>query len=189
LICLTFGSDKLSWIVFATGTIISGYVSNGTPRTEQLLIDSKLIAMVFRITQVVDFRVSLITTTLVPLCLHLDQALLHFFQDFRKSHVGFDSANLGVKTEVENDPQIYGKISENLGQRVTQNDVLSMIIQKVVTVLETWAQNTEIADLALKLLGELSAGYTSSKLIANLDTAKALLKNHGVRYPFCLNRC
>jgi hypothetical protein len=88
--------------------------------------------MVFTIARVVDFRISLVNQSSVPLCQYLDESILHFFQEFRRAHVGFDSYARGVRVlESYEEPEIYKKIGESLGQPVTQNDVLSTMLQKM----------------------------------------------------------
>lgn len=129
---MVFSTDQLAWLVYAIGTITSGQTSSGgTRRDEQLELDAKLIAIVFQFLSMSNTRVSLFSPSGVPLNAHVDKAFIHFFQCFRRVHIGFEGYSRTGGWDQSSDPEIFFKISDQLGRQTTQNDVLSEILRKV----------------------------------------------------------
>ncbi|KAM0061363.1 putative exportin [Helianthus debilis subsp. tardiflorus] len=111
----------------------------------------------------------------------LDQAILTFFQNFRKSYVG-DQAMHSSK--------LYGRLSELLGLQ-DHLQALNVIVGKIATNLKCYTESEEVIDHTLSLFLELASGYMTGKLLMKLDTVKFIVANHTrEHFPFLHeNRC
>ncbi|RUP42678.1 Xpo7 protein [Jimgerdemannia flammicorona] len=108
-------------------------------------------------------------------CEKLESAFLFFFQQFRKSYVGDSSQKSSA---------VYSKLSEAFGLN-DQNMVLSLIVQKIVTNLTIWSQDSSIISKSLRLFNDLANGYSSVKQLRKLDTTQYIMQNHGSKqFPF-----
>ncbi|KJH50942.1 hypothetical protein DICVIV_02903 [Dictyocaulus viviparus] len=72
---------------------------------------------------------------------------------------------------------VYDKLNSELGVS-DETDMLSIIVQKILTNLKYWATNEHILELSLSLLKDLSLGYTAVRKLFRLQEVQLLLSNH-----------
>jgi exportin-7 len=95
------------------------------------------------------------------------------------------TANLNgdAETPPEEDT-VFTRLSKHLGP-MNQEAVVTAMLDKIVMNLSAWAHEHRVVKDSLDLLDNLSSGYSSVKLMANLERTKSLLVNHTADYfPF-----
>jgi len=172
---------KLAWLVYVIGTVVGGHIgsSASVPKDDHLEIDAQLSAMVFQIVFMIGRN--------RPATRYLDEAILYFFGKWKRAHVGYDGYSKGIGRVIDPkvEPLIYAKISEFVGQPTSQQDLLNMMLLKVMGVLELWSSNSDVVDQCLELLADMTSGYSTSKIMSNLDSADVMLRGHGIKnFPF-----
>nr|KAJ0225126.1 hypothetical protein LSAT_V11C100045500 [Lactuca sativa] len=166
---------KLAWIVHIVAAILKIKQCSGCSTDSQEAIDAELSARVLRIINATDS--GLHSQRYGELSKQrLDQAILTFFQHFRKSYVG-DQAMHSSK-------QLYGRLSELLGLN-DHLQALNLIVGKIATNLKCYTESEEVIGHTLSLFLELASGYSSGKLLMKLDTVKFIVANHTrEHFPF-----
>lgn len=165
---------KLAWIVHIVAAIVKIKQCSGCSSDTQEAIDAELSARVLRIINATDSgfhsqRYGELSKQ------RLDQAILTFFQHFRKSYVG-DQAMHSSK--------LYGRLSELLGLQ-DHLQALNLIVGKIATNLRCYTESEEVIDHTLSLFLELASGYMTGKLLMKLDTVKFIVANHTrEHFPF-----
>ncbi|XP_071690173.1 uncharacterized protein [Rutidosis leptorrhynchoides] len=166
---------KLTWIIHIVAAILKIRQCTGGSTDSQEAIDAELSARVLRIINVTDSgfhsqRYGELSKQ------RLDQAILTFFQNFRKSYVG-DQAMHSSK-------QLYGRLSELLGLQ-DHLQALNLIVGKIATNLRCYTESEVVIDHTLSLFLELASGYMTGKLLMKLDTVKFIVANHTrEHFPF-----
>ncbi|XP_071721383.1 uncharacterized protein [Rutidosis leptorrhynchoides] len=161
---------RLAWIVHIVAAILKIRPYSSGSLDFQEAIDAELSARVLRIVNVTDSgfhtqRYGVVSKQ------RLDQAILTFFQNLRKSYVG-DQAMYSSQ-------QLYGRLSELLG---LQDHLQALNL--IVTNLRCYTEE-EVIDHTLGLFLELASGYMTGKLLMKLDTVKFIVANHTrERFPF-----
>nr|GEV19083.1 exportin-7-A isoform X1 [Tanacetum cinerariifolium] len=165
---------KLAWIVHIVAAILKIKQCSSSSDSQEA-IDAELSARVLRIINVTDS--GLHSQRYGELSKQrLDQAILTFFQHFRKSYVG-DQAMHSSK-------QLYVRLSELLGLN-DHLQALNVIVGKIATNLKCYAESEEVIDHTLSLFLELASGYMTGKLLMKLDTTKFIVANHTrEHFPF-----
>lgn len=170
---------QLAWMIYCIGSIVAGQVtSTVTSKEEQMDIDSRLAAGIFSI-------IPLVRAT--PVSSHyIDSALLYFFAKWKRAHVGYDAYSKGIRVvDQRTEPAIYAKIAEHMRTNTTQTSILNAMLMKIIGTMDTWSSNSDVIEECLDLLGDLSSGYSSSKILVTLDGSNAILEKHGVQhFPF-----
>ncbi|KAI3829282.1 hypothetical protein L1987_03401 [Smallanthus sonchifolius] len=166
---------KLAWIVHIVAAILKIKQCSGCSTDSQEAIDAELSARVLRIINATDS--GLHSQRYGELSKQrLDQAILTFFQNFRKSYVG-DQAMHSSK-------QLYGRLSELLGLQ-DHLQALNVIVGKIATNLKCYTESEEVIDHTLSLFLELASGYMTGKLLMKLETVKFIVANHTrEHFPF-----
>ncbi|RUS35341.1 hypothetical protein BC938DRAFT_471836 [Jimgerdemannia flammicorona] len=164
--------QKLAWLVYIIGAFIGGrtaYLSSDDLDG----LDGELTAKALHLMNVNQVWLSQRGPS--GGCEKLESAFLFFFQQFRKSYVGDSSQKSSA---------VYSKLSEAFGLN-DQNMVLSLIVQKIVTNLTIWSQDSSIISKSLRLFNDLANGYSSVKQLRKLDTTQYIMQNHGSKqFPF-----
>ncbi|MFS7905419.1 hypothetical protein Hanom_Chr01g00047451 [Helianthus anomalus] len=142
---------KLAWIVHIVAATLKIKQCSGCSTDSQEAIDAELLAHVLRIISATDS--GLHSQRYGELSKQrLDQAILTFFQNFRKSYVG-DQAMHSSKH--------YGRLSELLGLQ-DHLQALNVIVGK------------------LQQTSSVTLRYMTGKLLMKLDTVKLIVANHTV---------
>ena len=117
----------------------------------------------------------------------IDQAILQFFDQFRKIYVG---------DQVHKSSKAYLRMSEVLNV-TDEADILDILVKKIITNLKCWGDDdmilvgwkyrtlikTKCQKKTLQLLSELAVGYATVRKLVKLDSVKQLLHNHQ-EFPF-----
>ncbi|ORY07504.1 exportin-7-like protein [Basidiobolus meristosporus CBS 931.73] len=166
--------SKLAWLVYLIGSFIGGRTAYQSTE-EQDTIDGNLASKVLQLMEINQVWLNQKGESAGNAKLEL--AYLHFFYQFRKSYIGEQSYRT---------PKVYVKLAENFGLN-DQTMVLDVIVRKLGTNLKYWGNNSRIISKTLNLFNELASGYSSVRLLQNLDTAKFILRNHtSEHFPFLL---
>ncbi|KAK6635129.1 Exportin 7 [Polyplax serrata] len=162
---------RLSWLVYIIGSAIAGRVSFSS--SEELdAMDGELVCRVLQLMTLTDSRLA------QGGCEKLEQAMLSFFEHFRKIYVG---------DQIQKNSKVYRRLSEVLGLS-DESMVLSVFIRKIITNLKYWGRSEQIISKTLQLLNDLSVGYCSVRRLVKLDEVQFMLNNHtSEHFPFLGN--
>ncbi|OZJ04255.1 hypothetical protein BZG36_02466 [Bifiguratus adelaidae] len=156
---------KFAWLVYIIGSFVGGrtaYLSS-----EDLdSVDGDLTAKALQLMNANEVFTSRNGTQWGSE--KLDSAFLYLFQQFKKSYVGESAQRTSA---------VYSKLSENVGVN-DQSTMLTLIMQKILSNLSMWGNNSAIILKSLRLLNDLASGYSSVKQLRKLDTTNTLLQNH-----------
>ncbi|KAJ3343145.1 hypothetical protein HDU93_009695 [Gonapodya sp. JEL0774] len=103
----------------------------------------------------------------------LDLSFAGFFQAFKKSYIG-DQAQRATK--------LYAKLADSCGLQ-DQNAVLDVIMRKLIGNLQAWTKKQSIMHTSIKLLADLTTGYSSVKMLRKLEMTSAVISHHS-QFPF-----
>uniref|UniRef100_A0A0K0D9C8 Importin N-terminal domain-containing protein n=1 Tax=Angiostrongylus cantonensis TaxID=6313 RepID=A0A0K0D9C8_ANGCA len=98
----------------------------------------------------------------------LEVAFIHLLEQFRRAY---------IMDQITKSSPVYDKLNSELGVS-DETDMLSVIVQKILTNLKYWATNEQILELSLSLLKDLSLGYTAVRKLFRLQEIQLLLSNH-----------
>ncbi|KAL9545414.1 hypothetical protein MBANPS3_007153 [Mucor bainieri] len=164
---------KFAWLVY----VMAAFVGNRSAflNSEDLdKIDSEITTKVL---QLMDVQQSLQTqhgNTFMNE--KLDLAFIYFFQQFKKSYMS-----------ESNGRDIYSKLSKVFGIS-DQVLMLDIIMRKIVSNLQYWADNEQLIRRTLELFNELATGYGASKNLRKIETTRLILQNHmASQFAFCQN--
>ncbi|CAG8693128.1 4908_t:CDS:10, partial [Dentiscutata heterogama] len=161
---------KFAWLVYMIGGLIGGrqtYVST----EDQDLIDGELTCKVVNLlTAVKSWNGPRGNDTGYE---KLELAFIYFFQQFRKSYIGESAQKIS---------KVYSKLSDQLGIN-DQTMLLDLIVQKIGSNLNMWAQCSKIVQRTVALFNDLAGG--SVRLLRNIPTTQFIIQKHTVKdFPF-----
>ncbi|KAI9139742.1 armadillo-type protein [Paraphysoderma sedebokerense] len=159
--------DKLTWGVYFVGSFIGARVPYTTPDTDDTL-DGDLTCKVLHLLRLHEHFTNTIPEQYRSE--RLDLSFIFFFQMFRKSYIGENSHK-----------KVYGQLADDWGV-TDQGTMMSLIVERIGTNLKVWADKTTVITKTLKLFEELSAGYSSLKLLSKTPASRAILHNHSSPY-------
>uniref|UniRef100_A0A0N4YFH9 Ran-binding protein 16 (inferred by orthology to a D. melanogaster protein) n=1 Tax=Nippostrongylus brasiliensis TaxID=27835 RepID=A0A0N4YFH9_NIPBR len=161
---------RLVWLVTLIGTAVFGKtaVSNNEEHDK---MDGDLVARCLKFMRINDNR--LIFPTSVNANpgkgnVRLEVAFIHLLEQFRRAY---------IMDQITKSSPVYDKLNTELGVS-DETDMLSVIVQKILTNLKYWATNDQILELSLALLKDLSLGYTAVRKLFRLQEVQLLLSNH-----------
>lgn len=168
---MSIQEGRLTWLVYIIGSAIGGRVSFNS--NEELdAMDGELVCRVLQLMTLTDSRLS------QGGCEKLEQAMLSFFEQFRKIYVG---------DQIQKNSKVYRRLSEVLGLS-DESMVLSVFIRKIITNLKYWGRSEQIISKTLQLLNDLSVGYSCVRKLVKLDEVQFMLNNHtSEHFPFLGN--
>ncbi|XP_017780137.1 PREDICTED: exportin-7 isoform X3 [Nicrophorus vespilloides] len=168
---VTVQEGRLTWLVYIIGAAIGGRVSFNS-NEEHDAMDGELVCRVLQLMNLTDSRLS------QGGCEKLEQAMLSFFEQFRKIYVG---------DQVQKNSKVYRRLSDVLGL-ADEATVLSVFIRKIITNLKYWGRSEQIISKTLQLLNDLSVGYSCVRKLVKLDEVQFMLNNHtSEHFPFLGN--
>lgn len=183
---------KLTWLVYIFGAVVGGYSwSDATASDGEETIDASLCRRVFQLAQGIDFRLS--STGGQGKCsVRLEQALLYFFQTFRRMYMweqhGLGAVALTSIMMPDYAPSLKHKVFQTFFDHMGLGDhatVSNIIITKIGNNLKYWPQVEDVVGPTLQLFLDMASSYSSSKLLLGLDTVSYLIRNHGPeQFPF-----
>ena len=115
----------------------------------------------------------------------LELALLHFFDTFQKTYVGEhrgmppigSSTSLISAAAPSEKQQMYLRFFERLGMG-RHTTVIEMIITRLGLNLRDWANNDKVIGNTLTTFTNFVCGYSSGRMLLELDTVKYIIDNH-----------
>ncbi|KAK6014387.1 hypothetical protein OSTOST_20230, partial [Ostertagia ostertagi] len=192
---VVIAEGRLVWLVTLIGTAVFGKtaVSNNEEHDK---MDGDLVARCLKFMRISDNRLIFPTTVNANPGkgnVRLEVAFIHLLEQFRRAYImdqvlyfcapshAFLSIFMSL-TDNPTRPCLY-KLNTELGVS-DETDMLSVIVQKILTNLKYWATNEQILELSLSLLKDLSLGYTAVRKLFRLQEVQLLLSNHTVRIMF-----
>ncbi|XP_076301358.1 ran-binding protein 16 isoform X4 [Lasioglossum baleicum] len=168
---ITIREGQLTWLVYIIGGVIGGKVTFNN-NEEYDAVDSELVCRVLQLMNLTDSRLA------QGGCEKLELAMLSFFEQFRKIYVG---------EQVQKNPKVYRRLSDVLGVN-DESMTLGILIRKIITNLKYWGRSEQIISKTLKLLNDLSVGFSCVRKLVKLEEVQFMLNNHtGEHFPFLGN--
>ncbi|KAI8975114.1 armadillo-type protein [Mycotypha africana] len=162
---------KFAWLVY----IMASFVGNRTAylNSEDLdKLDSEITTKVLQLMNVQQSLQSQHGNAFMND--KLDLAFIYFFSQFKKSYMS-----------EANGREIYAKLTQVFGIS-DQISMLDMIMRKIVSNLQYWANNEQLIRRTLELFNELASGYGASKNLRKIETTQLILQNHmDSQFAFC----
>ncbi|KAJ6221671.1 hypothetical protein RDWZM_000216 [Blomia tropicalis] len=164
--------SRLTWLVYIIGAAIGGRVFlNSSDEQDQM--DGELAFRVLQLMHYTDVRL-----TQGGFCKKLELGFLSFFEQFRKTYVG---------DQVQKTSTVYKRLSEAFGLN-EETLVLSVFVCKIITNLKFWGNDETVVMRTLKILSDLSIGYSSVRKLVQLEQIQFILNNHTAQnFPFLSN--
>ena len=163
--------QQLAWLMYLIGALIGARMEGiCTDAADEL--DGELICRALETMRVADQRLRICP----PRIESLECAVLFFFKNFRIAYIGADS--------IPKISKVFARLNDTLGL-ADETAVLEVFISKIVTNLKLFASNGKIIERTLRLLSDLSVGYSSVRRLAKLGTIQLLLQHHtSEHFPF-----
>lgn len=197
---------QLTWLTYMVGAIVGGHSWSASHMADgQETIDASLSRRVLQLAQGMDFRLTS-SNGISRSDVRLEHAMLYYFQNFRRvymfmwdqiassatgsdntagamSVVGMMASKLdsgGPSTK----QKVYQRMFEHLGMG-EHTAVANLIVTKMGNNLKFWPEDNELIGKTLELLHDMAQGYSSSKLLLNLETVRYLARHHTEdQFPF-----
>lgn len=201
---------QMTWLTYLVGAIIGGHSWSAAHMSSgEESVDASLSRRVLELSKVLDYRLTA-SNGVGRSDSKLELALLFYFQNFRKvymfmwdqmassmaeSHAGSDDmldgsviAILGVATKYDSGPTTKQKVYQRMFEHLALGDhtvVANLIVMKMANNLKYWPEDADIVGRTLGLLLEMAGGYSSAKMLLNLETVRFFVRNHTAEYfPF-----
>jgi exportin-7 len=202
---------QLTWLTYIVGATVGGHSWSSAHMAEgEEAIDASLSRRILQLAQVMEYRLTNSggAGRADP---RLEQAMLFYFQNFRRvymfmwdqmlsspsttntdgsiSVVGMmasklDAAAGGVGSTTKQ--KIYQRMFEHLGMG-DHTAVANLIVTKMCNNLKYWPEDHDLIGKTLDLLHDMAQGYSSSKLLLNLETVRFLARHHTEdHFPFLI---
>ncbi|KAE9413928.1 hypothetical protein Angca_009159, partial [Angiostrongylus cantonensis] len=169
---VVIAEGRLVWLVTLIGTAVFGKtaVSNNEDHDK---LDGNLVSRCLKFMRINDNRLIFPATVNANPGkgnVRLEVAFIHLLEQFRRAY---------IMDQITKSSPVYDKLNSELGVS-DETDMLSVIVQKILTNLKYWATNEQILELSLSLLKDLSLGYTAVRKLFRLQEIQLLLSNHTV---------
>lgn len=159
---------RLVWLITLIGTAVFGKTTSTSSDVHDKM-DGELIARCITVMRFNDNRLQLSNTT-IPLKgnLRLEVSFIHMLEQFRRAY---------IMDQITRASSVYDTLESEL-RIAEESDMLGVIVQKILTNLKFWPSNSELLDLSLSLLKDLSLGYSAVRKLFRLPEVQLLLNNH-----------
>ncbi|KAL3918381.1 MAG: hypothetical protein SGILL_004261 [Bacillariaceae sp.] len=194
---------QLTWLMYMVGAIVGGHSWSSAHMGEgEEAIDASLSRRALQLAQGVDFRLTS-TNGVGRADPRLEQALLFYFQNFRRVYMFMwdqmsgtntssssgDTLSVGmIVAKLDSAPSTKQKVYQRMFEHLGMGDhttVANIIVTKMGNNLKYWPEEQEIVGKTLELLHDMAGGYSSSKLLLTLETVRFLAMNHTEdHFPF-----
>jgi exportin-7 len=194
---------QLTWLTYMVGAIVGGHSWSSAHMGEgEETIDASLSRRTLQLAQGMDYRLTS-SNGVGRADSQLEQALLFYFQNFRRVYMfmwdqmsGSSSAvssgdNLSVGmivAKLDSAPSTKQKIYQRMFEHLGMGDhtvVANIIVTKMGNNLKFWPEDQEITGKTLELFHDMAGGYSSSKLLLTLETVRFLAMHHTEdHFPF-----
>eukprot|EP00756_Hemistasia_phaeocysticola_P065332 Hpha_TRINITY_DN8483_c0_g1::TRINITY_DN8483_c0_g1_i1::g.34687::m.34687/K18460/XPO7, EXP7; exportin-7 len=159
---------QMAWLVYMTGSITGHNSTMGASEPQAESQDGEVTAMVLEIASVITQRLAIPQQTQQVTLQRLQSAVLYFLNGFRKAYIG--------ETSIPSS-RIYPRLRELVGLE-DNIGVLRVIFEHIVSNLRAWCDCPRIIAETLTLFYDLSRGYSSGRLVLQLQEVKAILHQH-----------
>jgi exportin-7 len=200
---LAIVEGQLTWLTFMVGAIVGGHSWSSAHIGEGVeSIDASLSRRALQLAQGIDYRLTS-SNGVGRAEQKLEEALLFYFQNFRRVYMfmwdqmsGTSSSNSGDTSSVgmivakldSSAPSTKQKIYQRMFDHLGMGDhtvVANIIVTKMGNNLKYWPDDNDITGKTLDLLHDMAGGYSSSKLLLNLETVRFLAMHHTEdHFPF-----
>ncbi|PIC27066.1 hypothetical protein B9Z55_019436 [Caenorhabditis nigoni] len=159
---------RLVWLITLIGTAVFGKTTSTSSDSHDKM-DGEMIARCITVMRFNDNRLQLSNTT-IPLKgnLRLEVSFIHMLEQFRRAY---------IMDQITRASSVYDTLEAEL-RIAEESDMLGVIVQKILTNLKFWPSNSELLDLSLSLLKDLSLGYSAVRKLFRLPEVQLLLNNH-----------
>ncbi|CAI5453025.1 unnamed protein product [Caenorhabditis angaria] len=159
---------RLVWLITLIGTAVFGKTTSTTTDAHDKM-DGELIARCITVMKYNDSRLQM-TNSNIPINgnIRLEVAFVHMLEQFRRAY---------IMDQITRASAVYETLASEL--KISEEaDMLGVIVQKILTNLKYWPTNSDLLDLSLSLLKDLSLGYTAVRKLFRLPEVQLLLNNH-----------
>jgi exportin-7 len=197
--------SQLTWLTYMVGAIVGGHSWSSAHIAErQETVDASLSRRVLQLAQGMEYRLTS-SNGVSRSDVRLEYAMLYYFQNFRRvymfmwdqisSNASSDSSSenftvvgmMAAKLESggpSTKQKVYQRMFEHLGMG-EHTAVANLIVTKMGNNLKFWPEDNELIGKTLDLLHDMAQGYSSSKLLLNLETVRYLTRHHTEeQFPF-----
>eukprot|EP00339_Tiarina_fusa_P025551 CAMPEP_0117081488 /NCGR_PEP_ID=MMETSP0472-20121206/57423_1 /TAXON_ID=693140 ORGANISM="Tiarina fusus, Strain LIS" /NCGR_SAMPLE_ID=MMETSP0472 /ASSEMBLY_ACC=CAM_ASM_000603 /LENGTH=1120 /DNA_ID=CAMNT_0004809417 /DNA_START=198 /DNA_END=3560 /DNA_ORIENTATION=+ len=195
---------QLTWLTYMVGAIVGGHSWSSTHMGEgEETIDAGLSRRTLQLAQGMDYRLTS-SNGVGRADPQLEQAMLFYFQNFRRVYMFMwdqmsgsssgststgDSLSVGmIVAKLDSAPSTKQKIYQRMFEHLGMGDhtvVANIIVTKMGNNLKYWPDEEDIVAKTLDLFHDMAGGYSSSKLLLNLETVRFLAMNHTEdHFPF-----
>lgn len=197
--------SQLTWLTYMVGAIVGGHSWSSAHIAErQETVDASLSRRVLQLAQGMEYRLTS-SNGVSRSDVRLEYAMLYYFQNFRRVYMFMwdqISSNASSDSSSENftvvgmmaakldsggpstKQKVYQRMFEHLGMG-EHTAVANLIVTKMGNNLKFWPEDNELIGKTLDLLHDMAQGYSSSKLLLNLETVRYLTRHHTEeQFPF-----
>ena len=198
---------QLTWLTHMVGAVVGGHSWSSAQMADgEETIDASLSRRALQLAQGMDFRLTS-SNGAGRSDARLEQALLFYFQNFRRVYMfmwdqmsgsssGVSGDNLSsvvgmIASKLDSGPSTKQKIYQRMFEHLGMGDhtvVANLIVTKMGNNLKYWPEDNDIIGKTLDLLHDMAQGYSSSKLLLTLETVRFLAMHHTEdQFPFLAN--
>lgn len=196
--------SQLTWLTYMVGAIVGGHSwSSANMADGDETIDASLSRRVLQLSQGIDYRLTS-SNGVGRADSRLEQALLYYFQNFRRVYMFMwdQMSGGGSSRSIDNlsvvgmmaskldsgGPSTKQKIFQRMFEHLGLGDhtaVANLIVTKMGNNLKYWPEDQDLIGKTLDLLHDMAQGYSSSKLLLTLETVRYLARHHTEdQFPF-----
>eukprot|EP00968_Pinguiococcus_pyrenoidosus_P021240 scaffold2724_cov260-Pinguiococcus_pyrenoidosus.AAC.27 len=195
---ITLLEHQLTWLVHIYAAVVGAFQWSEASRDGEETMDARLNRQVLQLAAGIDFRV-VNTNGAGKADPKLELALIGFLENFRRvyiweNHTLYALGSLQGESRVAHkmvEPtqkqQIFRSVFEAM-QMGSHAEVVELLVRKLAGNLKYWGGESDIIHRSLSLLSDMASGFSSSKLLINLEVVKYMIANHGGEaFPFLLH--
>ena len=199
---------QMTWLTYLVGAIIGGHSWSAVhTKSGEETIDASLSRRVLELSKILDYRMTS-SNGVGRSGPKLELAMLFYFQNFRKVYMfmwdqmsssadknssddmldGTVISILGMTAKYDSGPSTKHKVYHRMFEHLGLGDhtvVANLIVNKMGNNLKYWPEEAEIIGKTLELFLEMAGGYSSAKMLLNLETVRYFARNHTAEaFPF-----
>ncbi|KRY59196.1 Exportin-7 [Trichinella britovi] len=162
----TILENKLTWLIYIIGGLLTER-SGGSTLDEVEQIEADLICRVLQLMQLTDAVLAQRRGSA-----RLESSYLWFLECFRKVYVSDTSRRMS---------KVFQKLSNVLGVS-DETALLTILVRKAIQNLKNFTGNQTLLSDSMKLIDNLSDGYSAAKIVSTLQDVNFLMNNHTAQH-------
>ncbi|XP_003381650.1 putative Ran-binding protein 17 [Trichinella spiralis] len=162
----TILENKLTWLIYIIGGLLTER-SGGTTLDEVEQIEADLICRVLQLMRLTDAVLAQRRGSA-----RLESSYLWFLECFRKVYVSDTSRRMS---------KVFQKLSNVLGV-TDETALLTILVRKAIQNLKNFTGNQTLLSDSMKLIDNLSDGYSAAKIVSTLQDVNFLMNNHTAQH-------